>query len=58
MNACWIGCISPGTVRPSTVSIACPSAWAASMTSADTSLPSTSTAAAPVSPVSEPYRTL
>ena len=26
----WIGCISPGTVRPSTVSIVWPSAWAAS----------------------------
>ena len=58
-KASWIGWSSPvATLSDSTVVISWPAAWAASSTSADTSRPSTRTAAAPVSPVLDPKRTL
>ncbi len=58
-KASWIGWNSPvATLSASTVVISWPAAWAASSTSAETSRPSKRTAAAPVSPVAEPNRTL
>src|SRR3989338_5673765 len=58
MKACCNGCSSCPCVNPSTVSIRRPSAWAASSTQVGVSLPSSSTAQAPHSPVSQPCFTL
>ena len=56
-NAAWIGW-SSGLLNHSTVRTSWPSIWAANMQSVLVSLPSIRTAPAPVSPESEPYRTL
>ncbi len=53
-NACWIGCSWPPCSRPSTVVIAAPFAWTASMVHDFTGVPSTSTAHAPQLVVSQP----